>query len=441
MKKLVIIMLAMLSMQGIAQEVEIQQTINEKINSLYIGHGWDVRFIQPRDSLSDKELKNIPTTISIIVPEELASKAQSVTPIEYDSKELRLKDNSYLPENTIVEIRSTFYQIKNIILENHATVTADYFMLNPPSKVSKLILKNDSKMSIRYWAINVFNKVSLQPYSTLEIDTITGSGIISTNKGNLQINTYIETDITVYEDSAPNNNLNPPLIPEGEYVSEKDPLVQYDSIRRLKIIHFDTSYSTKLSNSTLTVSFGYYLTTTFTGNDAYRQSPYFSNNGVGVRVPIIIHLPLNRKWDINAGVQYDFCVMNLWNQVTTNDDGNLTMTNTIPSKHNSILGHYIGIPLGISFQSATTRPSIGFDITPAFLVSERFGTATVDYNWKGQTEKTSLLNPIKLEASLSWTMNIIGRYYGFRVFTNLLPQFRKSTDAPKTHTFGVELIF
>ena len=85
MKKLVIIMLAMLSMQGIAQEVEIQQTINEKINSLYIGRGWDVRFIQPRDSLSDKELKNIPTTISIIVPEELASKAQSVTPIEYET--------------------------------------------------------------------------------------------------------------------------------------------------------------------------------------------------------------------------------------------------------------------------------------------------------------------------------------------------------------------
>ena len=437
MKRLILIVLASLALQGMAQEVEIRQTINKKVHSLIIEKGWDVRFIQQKETAFNRDsLKDSPITISIIVPEELETVVQQQSPFECSFPTLTLKENKYLPKGTIVEIRSRF-NFSDIILHPKATVSADNFV--PHLFVN---IYTDAKFTIGCLNSQKNNTFYLHEDATLEIDTLQGICEIYDYDGTLRINNYQQQDLTIKERVPINYNgyHHPAIIPNGEFIDPQNSYIQRDTIRNITIRHYNPFV---LSELQLTLGGRIYIERNYFSSDDYQQSPYFSNEGFGVKFPLLAQINLNEKWSFSAGLQLDILCNRMWHNVAEIEGDNITITHPETAEHNYLFSYYLSLPIKTTWGIRDGRiyNGISFDITPGILLCQKLHTIKLGNNKDKDPHYVSIFNPWKLEVGITWVTNVLGPSYGFRFFTNLLPQYRKDIGAPRVHTLGFEWQF
>ncbi|MBP9991272.1 MAG: hypothetical protein KBT45_07595 [Bacteroidales bacterium] len=436
MKKLIAIALICLTWHAMSQEVEIRQTIGDKINTLNINRGWDVRFIQTQEDTTSSISPNN-TMVSIIVPEELEQLVQERSPLEYKNKTLTLKENDYLPQGTIVEISSPFNF--SITLKSHATVKTDHFF-----NTNYLNIDIDAYFSAKCFHSKAkYTSIKLGYNATFEVDTLQGICKIFDYDGMIRVRNFQQEELYIIEERAiySNEHHHPSLIPEGEFVDPENKYIQNDTIRNITVEHFHYS---SIDQAKIYINLGYYYTSSYSGNEEFQSSPYYSRQSMGMRVPITLEMPLNKNWNINFGIQYDMVVHTMWHMVAVDENDHLGITRPEVAQQNTLIANYLGLPFEIVFQDRQFDIStkFGFDITPSIRCgSSRLGALHFNELWAKKGEKVSVLNRFKLEIGLSMWTNLFGRGYKFRIFTNLLPQYNKESGAPKAHSVGLEWYF
>lgn len=189
------------------------------------------------------------------------------------------------------------------------------------------------------------------------------------------------------------------------------------------------------------------------GND---HSPYYSNYGSTVQLPLMAHWQLSPNWKFSTGLRYDYT----WNRLYYNvepsgswdDPSNMGLqflqTPTTAKQNAYAYISHLGIPVELKwYPFALHKNNIGvaLDLFAGYAVTRYFvidnlQTPSIQEENIGQTVlKSTAIQPWKVEVGLSLTTSLIGLTHGCRFFANLLPTYQDPTTGEKIYTSGITL--
>lgn len=189
------------------------------------------------------------------------------------------------------------------------------------------------------------------------------------------------------------------------------------------------------------------------GNDL---SPYYSNYGTTVQLPLMAHWQFAPKWQLSSGLRYDF----VWNRLYYNvepsgswDDfsnmGLQFLQTPTTSKQNAYayISH-LGIPVELKwYPFAHNRNSLGvaldlfagYAVTRYFVIDNLHTPGMEDENTGQTVLKSAAIQPWKVEVGLSLSTSLLGLTHGVRFFANLLPTYQDPATGEKIYTSGITL--
>ena len=427
-----LLMLLCLSLASFAQEVAIEQTIDQPINNLSIGKGWDVRLTH-RDTDSYR--------LAIVVPEAFAEIASEVQACTLSDGKLTILENITLPQSTIIELEGPL-DFQSIGLTTEARVEIDRFIVSEKNAKCGLYLSKSSKATIHHLVSNGDPYITLEERSKLSIDTITGRGNPSMeiyNNKFEQCNTkfiygvnLLDGEILIYEFK---NEFKSPMWP----YKEKDVKVIKTKMKDGQPVTTEHYKIWNPNNPNITTNIGVSYRRRQTPVDF--NSP-FTNNGIyTLNVGASANLCLGAHWTLSTGLRYNTNTYYMAHQLKLSETGLENIDGQTPIQQNRLDNGYLGIPVELFFNFPDPiNSSFSFDVFFARRLYGRLQTRNAEDNYKKwHNEKaTQLFNPWKLEVGVSFNTGLIGFVHGIRVYTNLLPEYNKSVTTEKFRSIGVE---
>ena len=185
------------------------------------------------------------------------------------------------------------------------------------------------------------------------------------------------------------------------------------------------------------------------------HSPYSASRSYVLRLPLMAHLKLAERWNLNVGLRYDFQWDILRHNVKPAEGGGIDIltTPTTGRQTATVFHSYLGIPLELEWlltPGSRNGLRLSADIYAAYAVSEYLTIRTLDarntYNgmrsgtYKEVVESDDpMFQPWKLEIGLKVSTDAIGLLHGIRFFTNLLPTSIDPATNGKIYTSGITL--
>lgn len=185
------------------------------------------------------------------------------------------------------------------------------------------------------------------------------------------------------------------------------------------------------------------------------HSPYSASRSYVLRLPLMAHLRLAERWNLNAGLCYDFQWDILRYNVTPAEDGGIDIltTPTTGRQTATVFHSYLGIPLELEWlltPGSRNGLRLSADIYAAYAVSEYLTIRTLDarntyHGMRSGTYKEvvesddPMFQPWKLEIGLKVSTDAIGLLHGIRFFTNLLPTYVDPATNQKIYASGITL--
>jgi hypothetical protein len=191
-------------------------------------------------------------------------------------------------------------------------------------------------------------------------------------------------------------------------------------------------------------------------NSGNNHSPYYSNYGTTVQLPIMARWQFSPNWQFSTGLRYDFTWNRLYHNVepsgSWDDYSNMGLQflqtpTTVKQNAYAYISH-LGIPVEMKwypFARHKNSLALALDFFAGYAVSRYFN---IENNptpgiWEEIPDftvlRSSAIQPWKLEVGFSITTDLIGLSHGVRLFTNLLPTYIDPLTNEKTHTFGITL--
>lgn len=424
MKRIVLLLLAFcLTQMALAQEeVAIEQTIDQPISCLWINADWDV-CLKHND---DKGYR-----VAVVVPERFAGIAAEIQVCNLTGDTLTILENTMLPKGTIVELEGNL-NFKAITMSKEAKVTIDRLCVPQEAEANDyLYLMKKSEVSINQLVSSGEILIHLSDESKLRIDTIQGSGkpIIELYNGDFQYGTsLLDGEITVKEYKSPTwfyEKKNPKVIKteivDGQYVTKE----------RYKIWNQDLAFNAG-------VGFRKYQ------NPVDFGSPFTNNGVLTVSWGLLTGFRFSDRWTLCTGLRYNVNRYYMAHQVKLSENGLESIDGQTPIQQNQLYSDYLGIPVELYFNfSEQIKSNLSLDVFFGHRLNGVLQTRSAEDNYKNyDSEKaTHLFNPWKLEVGLSINTGLIGFIHGFRVYTNLLPEYNKAATTEKFRSIGFEIKF
>ncbi len=417
-----LIMLLCLTRLGIAQEeIAIEQTINQPIRLLRIDKGWNVRLMHR--NTNDYRL-------AVVVPEQYAGIASEVQACNLTGDTLTILQNNMLPQGSILELEGSLnFQI--IALYNEAKAVIDHLVIPEKHTNYEIYLGKNSETTIHHLVSNGEPYINLSNGSQLTIDTIQGSGkpTIEMYNAKFQYGTnLLDGEILVKEYESPT-----------WFYEKKNPKVIKTEIIDGQPV---TTERYKVWNASLAVGVG--IGFRKHQNPVDFNSPFTNNGILTIHWGLLTGFRFSDRWTLTTGLQYNYNRYYMAHQLNLNENTLETIDGQTPIQQNHLLSGYLGIPVELYFNfSEPLKSSLSLDVFFGRRLHGSLLTLGPEDNYKKwQSEKAqSLFNPWKLEVGLSINTNLIGFIHGFRVFTNLLPEYNKSVTTEKFRSIGVEIKF
>ena len=416
------LMLLCLTMLGFSQdEVAIEQTFDQPIRLLRIDKGWNVRLMH-RNTDGYR--------LAVVVPEQYAGIASEVQACNLTGDTLTILQNNTLPQGTILELEGPL-NFQMIVLYSEANAVIDHLVIPENLTKYEIYLGKKSETTIHHFVSNGEPYINMSNDSRLTIDTIKGSGkpTIEMYNAKFQYGTnLLDGEILVKEFKSPTwfYEVQNPKIIKTE-MKDGQPM---------------TTERYKIWNKSLAFDVGM-------GFRKY-QNPVdfnssFTNNGIlTLYWGLSTGFRFSDRWTLSTGLRYNFNRYYMAHQLKLNENGLETIDGQTPIQQNQLTNGYLGIPVEINFSlGELLKSSLSVDAFFGRRLHGSLNTRGPEDNYKGWTGENapSLFNPWKLEVGMSINTSLIGFIHGFRVYTNLLPEYNKAATTEKFRSIGVEIKF
>lgn len=422
---LVIAML--LACNASAQEdiYEIEQTVDQPFNQLYISKGWDARLIQAP--------KGSPTRVVLVTPyadffEE--GNEPNIVEVKRLSKKnswLHLMPNQSMPNSTVVEIHTA-------------------------QPIDVIHLYRDARLTIgRFDFDSVDLDIDIDTSATLVVDTMSNrwSTSFSIYDGTLDLHHFAGKYLHLW--AYGNSSVTGGEIRATRFWQHQSTYasLDIDNIDSVRHHHVYRNKALNHANSwfrVLNLNFGMNVSAPIAGTDGARHgSPYNTNVDLGCVFQLGFNtMSLNSKWSWDLNLQAGYHNMQLDNIVKV--DGNRLLLDdcygAIAPRQN--LEYWtIGIPvrlryaLGSSFRPYFRYCYIG--LMPMVNINQTLITQTLNENnrWnRRKVEDLNLINRFNLRASVGINTSIMG-INNVEFFIDLLPTYKSSSGAPQTRMMGL----
>lgn len=420
MKRLVLILgvICLAQWAWAQKEVAIETLIGDKINQLEINSGWDVRMSHcESDSLR----------IAIVVPEQFAGLALEAQICNISDDILTLVENKKFPQGTIVEMEGKLNFKKIEILDN---AKASVNCINLAEK-QIIELANKAELHIGHLLSAGESSLTINERALLHIDTIAG-------KGEIMIALYdadFQYDVCLLDGKVIVNEFESP---KWFYVRQTPKVIQTKTVdgqpvttEKFRIWERIVAYN---------ISAGFKVGPE--PNDI--SSPYSMSGGLFVSGGVETSFRLGRQFKLSTGLSFNSTWMRLNFPVEMGENGLEVLDGPETFQQNALYSGYLCVPVTLYYHFGKQKlNSFSLDFTTGYLLNGQLLTSypeLVPNAWIG-TEYRSLFNPWKMEVGISFNTNIIGIIHGFRVYTNLLPEFNKNFTTEKFKSFGFEIKF
>lgn len=430
MKRIILSFIILLATQiGFAQEeVAIEQTIDQRINKLYINPGWDVHLIHHE---ADSGYR-----VAIITDDDHAARGYNVQLCNVKDQTLTILENTQMPQGTVVEVEGPM-TLGQLLLVDRATAEADYLVASALEKCTNLCLCRNSSLHVQHYHIpnpESSPSVDVWDHAKLTIDTITG-------KGDIAVETYTDAEFQIST-----NHL------EGKisWVQLEDTPVRHYQQKDSRIIktkqvdgEWVTTDHRKVWTDAIHVdaSFGYRMG----GNPTNANSPLLNNGTLSVNLGLSTYFQLSKRLGLRTGIQWNTDAKYLSHQVKYEDNALVVIDGQGNFQRNRLVSDYLGIPVTLYYYLGKQQTeSFSLDLFCGRLIDEQLRTSKdptklIGFrNWNGE-DVNGIFNPWKLEVGLSFNTQHLGILHGIRVFTNLLPEYKPGFTTDKIRSIGVEI--
>lgn len=431
MKRVTFLLAILFTFQfGFAQEeVAIEQIIDQPINALVINPGWNVQLIQSQEADSNYR-------IAIITEEALAAFAYNVQLCSVKGDTLTILENTQLPKGTVVELEGPM-TYRQISMMPGAVVSADKIITSKTVVPNFIYLGRDANCHIQHLQIpdeDCSSGMDVWDRAQLTIDTISGESDLWAN---------------VYEGAAFQfgiNNLNGKIRLQ-EYEETPGWHYQQKSCRIIKNKEQDgvlvTTDHRKVWTDALVVDMSFGIRKGDTPKDP--DSPFLQYNTLSINYGVSTYFNLSNHWGIRTGLQFNHNRKSLCHQVKYEDGDFTVIDGQGEFQRNRLYSLYTGIPVSLYYYLGKQQTeSVSLDFYAGCLIGEGFSTS-IDptrmigfRNWSYE-KVDDIFNPWKLEVGLSFNTQHLGFFHGFRVFTNLLSEYKPGVVDGKIRMVGVEL--
>mgnify|MGYP002623173994 CR=1 FL=1 len=188
------------------------------------------------------------------------------------------------------------------------------------------------------------------------------------------------------------------------------------------------------------------------GND---HSPYYSEQGYTLQIPLMAHWKLNTKWQLSAGLRYDFTWMPLYHTVEPVDqtlDGisehglQLSQTPLAATQKAHAFNSFVGIPIELKWYPWSNSLAFSVDFFAGYAVSQYFDIKNIIHNADGtlsndgyDRDTFNAMNRWKMEVGFTFSTDRLGLIHGLRFFTNLLPTYKDPDTGSKIFMSGMSI--
>lgn len=424
MKRNVLLLLAFcLTQMALAQEeVAIEQTIDQSIGCLWISADWDVRLKHNDDN---------GYRVAVVVPERFSGIAAEIQVCNLTGDTLTILENTMLPKGTIVELEGNL-NFKTITMSKEAKVTIDRLYVPQEAEANDyLYLMKKSEVSINQLVSSGEFLIHLSDESKLNIDTIQGSGkpIIELYNGDFQYGTsLLDGEILVKEYKSPT-----------WFYEKKNP-----KVIKTEIVDGQPVTTERYKTWNASIAFDVGMGFRKYQNPVDFNSPFTNNGILTINWGLSTGFRISDRWTLSTGLRYNFNEHFMSHQLKLNENGLETIDGQTPIQQNKLVNDYLGIPVELHFSlGEQLKSSLSLDAFFGRRIQGLLRTRGPEDNYKDWNieDAASLFNPWKLEVGLSFNTGLIGFMHGFRVYTNLLPEYNKSVTTEKFRSIGVEIKF
>lgn len=417
----------LLSFNASAQEdiYEIEQTVDQPFNQLYISKGWDARLIQAP--------KGSPTRVVLVTPyadffEE--GNEPNIVEVKRLSKKnswLHLMPNQSMPSSTVVEIH-TAQPIDVIHLYRDAHLTLGHFDFDSVS----LNIEVDTNATLVVDTMNNRWSTSFSIYDgTLDLRHFTGKYLHLWAYGHSSVIGGEIRATRFWQHQSTYASLN---------IDNIDSVRHHTVYHNKSLDHFNSWFRV------LNLNFGLNVSVPIAGTDGARHgSPYNTNVDLGGVILFGFNtMSLNSKWSWDLNLQAGYHNMQLDNIVKV--DGNRLLLDDsygAIAPRQSLEYWTIGIPvrlryaLGSSFRPYFRYCYIG--LMPMVNLKQTLITQTLNENNRWNRHKDgnlNLINRFNLRASVGINTSIAG-INNIEFFIDLLPTYKPSSGAPQSRMMGL----
>lgn len=424
MKRITFIILTFfLAQTAIAQnEIAIEQTLDQPIGCLYIWKGWDVR-------LMHRETDGY--RIAVVVPERYAAIADETPICNLSGDTLTLLENTALPQGTVVELEGNL-NFRAIEIFKEAKVSIDRLYMPQNAELhSYLYLMKKAEVSINQLVFSGESWISLSDGSKLSIDTIQGSGNpeIELYDADYQYGTnLLNGEILVKEYKRPTR-----------FYEKKNP-----KVIRTEIIDGQpvTKERYKIWDNVIAVDVG--IGFRKHQNPVDFSSPFTNNGVLSFSWGLTTSFRFSDHWTLTTGLRLNTNTYYMAHQLKLTENGMESIDGQTPIQINRLSNDYLGVPVSLYWNfSELLKSSLSFDVFFGHIIDGSLMARTAEDNYKKWhiEDASNLFNPWKLEIGLSFNTNQIGFIHGFRVYTNLLPEYSKAATTEKFRSIGFEVRF
>lgn len=404
-------------------EYAFYQVFKEKVRTIEIQSGWTVKLVPRTDD----------STFFSLISNDI-DEAQELTRQDiflYSDATITLRRASTQRWGRRVEIHTNF-ENKDLVLMPGATVYAD--SLTIPTDADMVKLNEGSALTVRRLMIKEGASGIIEVNdANLTADTLAGGRLIVNIHGNgrLQVQHYRQRSLVVNLEKGHGSDCY--TLPDpGQSIKTKQ-WIEQDTIGRIRVNDIEKRVWSRVLH-------------------VYTSAGIRPNMGPNmvadflIDLPIVTEFQLGKDWSMKTGLDLRYTITSMSHKVTVDGNGYLQLADTASHYSNIASSWCLGIPVIVTWSPFRTQ-SISFSAD--LFAGLNAGSRMAKY-WSqaGNTasqltfshEKISYLNPFKLELGLSLNERIMG-HFQFRLFANLLPEYRNVPELPKCHTYGMEIRF
>ena len=404
---------------------EIEQTIDQPFNELYINQGWDVRLIQaPAGSPTTMVIS---TRCAEFFEEGAEPNIATIGQLTKRRRWLEIEKNQSMPKNTVVEIH-TAEPIKRIHLYRNARLKI-----------------------MEYDFDSVDLSIDVDSGAVLTVDTMSNhhTSMITVQNATLDLRHAKLKGLSIYSHGTSTINKGK-LLAQKQYIYLSDNSVcnvtESDTAHALYVKHrrwLNTPVNLMTLNLTGGLDMGFPIANT---DGAQYGSPYNTNFDLGAFLQFTTGtMTISGRWGWNIGLRCAYHMVQLDNVVQASGTDRLVLdsSNGATPPRQNLLYTTLGLPVSITYTlpmayrpwfrgfHASLTPMVNFKQT---LSSQSLGTD----NRRKTTENKhlDLYNRFNLRAAIGVDMGAFG-LKTVEFFVDMLPSYKATADAPQVRMMGL----